>query len=32
MARFAFRRCLQAIPLMIVVVLLVFGMLQLTPG
>ncbi|MBV9113180.1 MAG: ABC transporter permease [Hyphomicrobiales bacterium] len=32
MARFAARRCLQAIPLMIVVVLLVFGMLQLTPG
>src|ERR1700693_203696 len=32
MARFAFRRCLQAIPLMIVVILLVFGMLQLTPG
>jgi peptide/nickel transport system permease protein len=32
MARFAIIRILQAIPLMIAVVLLVFGMLQLTPG
>ncbi len=32
MLRFAANRILQAIPLMVLVVLLVFGMLQLTPG